>query len=459
MNNIISYIEENKQRYIDELSEFLRIQSISSSNAHNNETYRCAKWVETHLRDMGLENVEFVETEKHPIIYAEWMGAPGKPTVLLYGHYDVQPVDPVELWTNGPFEPTIRDGDIYARGATDDKGQVFTHIKAIEAYLKKEGKLPVNLKMVIEGEEEIGSANLDTFVRRNREKLKTDIVLISDTAMYAKGVPTICYGLRGLSYFQIDVTGPSRDLHSGSFGGTIQNPAQALAEILAACKDKNGKIKIPGFYDDVLKLTKKERDEFKKLPFKEKKYAKSLGVKEVFGEKGYTTLERVWARPTFEINGMWSGFTGEGAKTVLPAKAGAKVSMRLVPNQDPKKIARLFRKHMKAIAPKNVRIELTEMHGAKPALAEIDSLGVQAATEALRKGFGKRPLYQREGGSIPIVITFQQQLKATPVLLGFGLPDENAHSPDEHMNLGNFHAGIKTSAHFFDTLAEMSNGA
>lgn len=458
MNNIISYIEENKNRYVEELSDFLRMESISSSPQHKDETRRCAHWVETHLRDMGIENVEFIETEGHPIIYAEWMGAPGKPTVLLYGHYDVQPVDPIELWTAGPFEPTIRNGDIYARGSTDDKGQVFTHFKSVEAYMKQNGSLPVNLKMVIEGEEEIGSANLEKFVRENKEKLKSDIVLISDTAMYAKGVPTICYGLRGLSYFQIDMTGPNRDLHSGSFGGAVQNPAQGLAEMLASLKDKNGKIRIPGFYEDVRKLTKKEREAFAKLPFKERKYAKQLGVKELFGEKGYSTLERVWARPTFEINGMWSGFTGEGAKTVLPSKAHAKVSMRLVPDQNPNKIARLFKKHIKEITPENVTVELTQMHGAKPALAPIDSLGVQAAAEALKKGFGKKPLLQREGGSIPIVVTFQQFLKTTPVLLGFGLPDDNPHSPDEHFNLDNFHNGIKTSAYFFDTLASMSNG-
>ncbi len=458
MDKIISYIEENKNRYIEELSDFLRMESISALQEHKDETRRCAQWVESHIRDLGMENVEFIETKGHPIIYAEWMGAPGKPTVLLYGHYDVQPVDPIDLWTTGPFEPIIRNGDIYARGATDDKGQVFTHFKSVEAYMKQNGSLPVNLKMVIEGEEEIGSANLEKFVRENKEKLKADMVLISDTAMYAKGVPTICYGLRGLSYFQIDMTGPNRDLHSGSFGGAVQNPAQALAEMLASLKDKNGKIRIPGFYEDVRKLTKKEREAFAKLPFSERKYAKQLGVKELFGEKGYSTLERVWARPTFEINGMWSGFTGEGAKTVLPAKAHAKVSMRLVPDQNPNKIARLFKKHIKEITPKNVTVELTQMHGAKPALAPIDSLGVQAATEALQKGFGKKPLLQREGGSIPIVVTFQQVLKTTPVLLGFGLPDDNPHSPDEHFNLDNFHNGIKTSAHFFDTLAAMSNG-
>jgi acetylornithine deacetylase/succinyl-diaminopimelate desuccinylase-like protein len=457
MDSIISYIEQNKNRYVDELSEFLRLASISSSPQHREETYRCAKWVETHLRDMGLDTVEFIETEGHPILYADWLGAPGKPTVLLYGHYDVQPVDPIELWSADPFDPVIRNGDIFARGATDDKGQVFTHFKSVEAYLKNFGSLPVNLKMIIEGEEEIGSANLERYVRENVRKLEADIVLISDTAMYAKGIPTICYGLRGLSYFQIDVTGPARDLHSGSFGGAVQNPAQALAGMLASLKDKNGKIKIPGFYDDVRRLTKKERDAFAKLPFNQKKYAKELGVKALFGEKGYTTLERVWARPTFEINGMWSGFTGEGAKTVLPAKAHAKVSMRLVPDQDPAKISRLFNKHIRKLAPGTVTVEVQDMHGALPALAPIDSPAVRAAASALRKGFGKKPLYQREGGSIPIVVTFQQMLNATPVLLGFGLPDENAHSPDEHFDLGNFHNGIKTSAHFLDILAD-TNG-
>jgi acetylornithine deacetylase/succinyl-diaminopimelate desuccinylase-like protein len=459
MDKIIAYIEDNQSRYTNELSDFLRIESISSSSRHKDETYRCAKWVETHLLEMGIEHVEFIETARHPIIYAEWMGAPGKPTVLLYGHYDVQPVDPLELWISGPFEPTIRNGEIYARGATDDKGQVFTHLKSIEAYMRLNRSLPVNLKIIIEGEEEVGSANLDIFVRENKEKLAADIILISDTAMYAKGVPTICYGLRGLSYFQIDVTGPNRDLHSGSFGGAVQNPAQALSEMIASLKDKNGKIRIPGFYDDVRRLTKRERDAFAKLPFSQKKYAEQLGVRELYGEKGFSTLERVWARPTFEVNGIWGGFTGEGAKTVLPSKAHAKVSMRLVPDQDPDTIAGLFKKHIKKISPKNVTVELEEMHGAHPALAPMDSPGVEAARIALQKGFGKKPLYQREGGSIPIVVTFQQVLNATPVLLGFGLPTDNLHSPNEHMNLENFHNGIKTSAYFFDTLAEMSDGS
>ncbi len=458
MEKIISYIESNHDRYLDELKEVLRIESISALAANKEATRRCAQWIENHLRHIGMQRVELFDTPGHPIVYAEWMGAPGKPTILLYGHYDVQPVDPLDLWTTGPFEPDIRGGDIYARGATDDKGQLFVHFKSVEAYLKTTGSLPVNLKMILEGEEEIGSANLGKFVREQKDLLRADLVLISDTSMYAKGVPTICYGLRGLSYFQIEVTGPNRDLHSGSFGGVLHNPLQALAELLSKMHDKNGKVAIPGFYNDVRRLTKRERDAFAKLPFSEKKYAKSIGVKQLHGEKGFTTLERVWARPTFEVNGMWGGFIGEGAKTVLPAKAAAKISMRLVPDQDPKKIAVLFRKYIKKLAPKTVVVELTEMHGALPAVTPIDSVGVRAAAEALHKGFGKKPLYQREGGSIPIVVQFEQLLGVSSVLLGFGLPDENAHSPDEHLNLENFFNGIKTSAHFFDTYASMQNG-
>jgi acetylornithine deacetylase/succinyl-diaminopimelate desuccinylase-like protein len=456
MDNIISYIDANKERFLEELKDFLKIESISALPAHKEATYRCARWVEDHLKLIGMQNVQLFDTPGHPIVYAERMDAPGMPTVLLYGHYDVQPVDPLNKWIDGPFEPTVRGDDIYARGATDDKGQVFVHFKSVEAYLKNNGALPVNLKMIIEGEQEIGSLNLETFVKGHKDLLASDIVLISDTSMYAKGVPTICYGLRGLSYFQIDVTGPNRDLHSGSFGGVIHNPIQALSELLARMHDKNGKVAIPGFYDDVSNLTKKEREAFSKLPYSDRKYAKSLGVKVLYGEKGYSTLERVWARPTFEINGIWGGFQGEGAKTVIPSKASAKISMRLVPDQNPKRVAKLFKDYIKKIAPKTVQVELTEMHGALPAITPIDSLGVRAGAEAIHKGFGKKPLYQREGGSIPIVIQFQQILNVTSVLLGFGLPNENAHSPNEHFNLENFYSGIKTSAHFFDTLAAMS---
>jgi acetylornithine deacetylase/succinyl-diaminopimelate desuccinylase-like protein len=378
--------------------------------------------------------------------------------VLLYGHYDVQPPEPLELWTSPPFEATIRNGNLYARGSADDKGQIFIHMKAIEAYLKNGGTLPVNLKIIFEGEEEIGSEHLETFVRANKQMLKADLVLISDSSMFAKGVPSICYGLRGLAYMQVDLMGPNKDLHSGSFGGTVHNPIQALSEIIASLHDKNGRVTIPGFYDDVRALSARERAAFKKLPWSDVKYAKGLGVKQLYGEKGFTTLERVWARPTLECNGIWGGFMGEGAKTVLPSKASAKISMRLVADQKAGKIAKLFEKHIMKIAPKSVTVSVKYLHGGEAALTPIDSPGVMAAVAALEKGFGKKPLYQREGGSIPIVVQFKQMLGLDTVLLGFGLPDENAHAPDEFLNLDNFHGGIRTSIHFFNELPSYMNG-
>jgi acetylornithine deacetylase/succinyl-diaminopimelate desuccinylase-like protein len=458
MENVLSYIDQNKDRYIKELTELLAIPSVSTNKENVPDIERCARWVSDHMQNIGVENVQIISTPGHPVVYGDWLHAPGKPTVLLYGHYDVQPAEPLELWTSPPFQATIRGENLYARGAADDKGQVFIHLKSIEAYLKNQGSLPVNLKLLIEGEEEIGSEHLETFVRENKEMLKADLVLISDSSMFAKGVPSICYSLRGLSYMQIDLVGPNRDLHSGSFGGSVHNPIQALAEIIAQLHDRNGKITIPGFYKDVRKLTKKERKSFKKLPWSDKKYAKDLGVKELYGEKGYTTLERLWARPTLECNGIWGGFIGEGAKTVLPAKASAKISMRLVPDQDSEKIAKRFERHIKKIAPKTVKITVRNLHGGEAAITPIDSPGVMAAVDALEKGFGKKPLYQREGGSIPIVVQFKKLLGLDTVLLGFGLPDENAHAPDEFINLDNFFGGIRTSAHFFNTLPEYMNG-
>jgi len=329
---------------------------------------------------------------------------------------------------------------------------VFIHFKAIEAYMKNHGKLPVNIKMLIEGEEEVGSANLENFVKEHAEMLKADLVLISDSSMFKKGVPSVCYGLRGLAYMEVEVTGPNRDLHSGTFGGSVHNPIQALSEMIASLHDKNGRVTIPGFYDDVRPLTKAERNAFKKLPWSDKAYAKDLGVRELYGEKGYTTLERVWARPTLECNGIWGGYTGEGAKTVLPSKAFAKISMRLVPDQTSAKIAKLFEKHIRRIAPKTVTVNVRTLHGGEPAITPIDSPGVRAAVAALEKGFGKKPLYQREGGSIPIVVQFKEILGLDTVLLGFGLPDENAHAPDEHINLDNFFGGMRTSVHFYQEL-------
>lgn len=452
MKNVLSYIEQNKDRYLAELKDLLAIPSVSTNKENTTDIRRCADWVADHMRSIGLQNVQVMPTGGHPAVYADWLDAPGKPTVLLYGHYDVQPPEPLELWTSPPFEATIRNGNLYARGSADDKGQVFIHLKSIEAYLKNPGSLPINLKLLIEGEEEIGSENLEHFVKEHKQMLKADLVLISDSSMFAKGIPSICYGLRGLAYMQIDLTGPNKDLHSGSFGGTVHNPIQALSEIIAQLHDKNGKITIPGFYKDVRPLSKKERDAFKKLPWSDKKYAKDLGVQQLYGEKGFTTLERVWARPTLECNGIWGGFTGEGAKTVLPSKASAKISMRLVPDQKSDKAAKLFEKQIRKIAPKSVTVTVRNLHGGEAAITPIDSPGVMAAVAALEKGFGKKPLYQREGGSIPIVVQFKQLLGLDTVLLGFGLPDENAHAPDEFLNLDNFYGGIKTSAHFFNEL-------
>ncbi|HUI09879.1 MAG TPA: dipeptidase [Bacteroidota bacterium] len=458
MQSLLSYVDANKDRYMSELRELLAIPSVSTDADRSTDVQRCARWVADHMTSIGLQHVGIFPTPGHPIVYGDWLNAPGKPTVLLYGHYDVQPVEPLDLWTSPPFEATVREGKLYARGAADDKGQVYIHLKSLEAFLRNGGDLPVNVKLLIEGEEEIGSDNLGTFVRDKKEMLKADLVLISDSAMFAPGVPSICYGLRGLAYMQVDLVGPDKDLHSGSFGGTVHNPIQALTEIIASLHDRNGKVTIPGFYRDVLPLTKKERDAYKKLPWSDRKYAKELGVAQLYGEKGFTTLERVWARPTLECNGIWGGFTGDGAKTVLPSKASAKISMRIVPNQTAEKTAKLFEKHIRKIAPKTVKITVRNLHGGEPAITPIDSPGVQAAISALEKGFGKKPLYQREGGSIPIVVEFKQLLGIDTVLLGFGRPDENAHAPDEFIDLDNFYGGIRTSLHFFNELPHHITG-
>ena len=452
MESILSAIASNHDRYLRELTEFLSIPSVSTNAENVPDIARCADWVAAQMRTIGLQKVEIFPTGGHPVVYGEWLNAPGKPTLLIYGHYDVQPAEPLELWTTPPFQATVRDGNLFARGSEDDKGQVFIHLKSIEAYLANGGTLPLNVKLLIEGEEEIGSEHLDGFIAEHKELLRADLVIISDSGMYKKGVPSICYGLRGLSYMQIDLVGPNKDLHSGSFGGTVLNPIQALSEIIAKLHDKNGRITIPGFYDDVLPLTKKERGAFRKLPWSDRTYAKDLGVKELYGEKGFTTLERVWARPTVECNGIWGGFTGEGAKTVLPSKASAKISMRLVPHQNSTKAARQFEKYVKKIAPKSVTLTVKYLHGGEPAITPIDSPGVRAAVIALEKGFGKKPLYQREGGSIPIVVQFKKLLNADTVLLGFGLPEGNAHAPDEFLNLENFFGGIRTVAHFYREL-------
>ena len=453
MDKVIDFINVNRDRYLDELKALLAIPSISALPEHAADVKRCAEWCADEMRRIGLQNVRLIDTPGNPVVYGDWLGAPGAPTILFYGHYDVQPVDPIDLWESPPFDATIRDGEIYARGSADDKGQVFMHFKAVEAYMKQTGRLPVNIKFILEGEEEVGSAHLDDFVRAHRGELGADVVVISDSPMFARGVPSMCYGLRGLVYFQIDLRGSSTDLHSGSFGGAVANPAMVLSQMLAQMKDRGGRIRIPGFYDDVVPLQDEERKAWASLPFNERKYKKDFGIPKVFGESGYTTLERTWARPTFEINGLLSGFTGEGAKTVLPAVAMAKVSMRLVPNQDPDKIAKLFEEYVREVAPKTVEVKVTRMHGGKPWMASYDNPFIQAAGRAIEKGFGQKPVFTREGGSIPVVSTFQEELGLPSVLFGVGLPDENAHAPNEKLDVGNFHNGIIASAMLYDELS------
>ena len=456
MQDVIEYIEKNHDRYLEELCEFLRIPSISTDPANKQEVRKAAEFVRDQLKEAGLAKVEIFPTQGHPIVYAEQVVEKGKPTVLIYGHYDVQPVDPLGLWESAPFEPTIRNGELYARGAADDKGQVFIHFKSAEAFMNTRKQLPVNIKFLIEGEEEIGSPFLDPFIETHQDLLKADVVMISDTTMFARGVPSLCYGLRGLVYFQLDLQGANTDLHSGSFGGTVVNPGFELSKMLAAMKDEKGRILIPHFYDNVRDLTERERQEFARLPFDEAAYRGAIGLRELSGEEGYTPLERLWLRPTFEINGLESGFTGEGAKTVLPARAMAKVSMRLVPDQDPDTIADLFEDYVRALVPPSVDLQVTRMHGGKPWVAALNHPALVAAAEAIKKAFGKEPVFQREGGSIPVVATFAELLNIPTVLMGIGLPDENAHAPNEKLDLDNFYGGLKSAAYFLDELSRAS---
>jgi len=456
MDNVIDFINVNRDRYLEELKALLAIPSISALPEHAADVTRCAEWCADEMRRIGLENVKLIATPGNPVAYGDWLHAEGAPTILFYGHYDVQPVDPLNLWTSPPFEATVRDGEIYARGSADDKGQVFMHLKAVEAHLKQNGRLPVNIKFILEGEEEVGSAHLDHFIRQHKDDLSADVVVISDSAMFGRGVPSMCYGLRGLVYFQIDLRGSSTDLHSGSFGGAVANPGMVLAQVLAQMKDRGGRIKITGFYDDVVALQEEERQAWATLPYNEKQYKKDFGIPKLFGETGYTTLERTWARPTFEVNGLLSGFTGEGAKTVLPAVAMAKVSMRLVPNQDPDKTATLFEDYVRKITPKTMELKVTRMHGGKPWMTAYDNPFVQAAGRAIERGFGRKPVFTREGGSIPVVSTFQEELGLPSVLFGVGLPDENAHAPNEKLDVGNFHNGIIASAILYEEIASIA---
>ena len=454
MNEIIDFINANRDRYVDELKRYLAIPSISALPDHAGDVRACAEWTAAEMKRIGLEHVRLIETPGNPVVCGDWLHAEGAPTILFYGHYDVQPVDPLDLWESPPFEAAVRQGEIYARGAADDKGQVFMHCKAVEACLRRAGRLPVNVRFVIEGEEEIGSVHLDAFVRERRDELAADVVVISDSPMFDRGVPSICYGLRGLAYLQIDLRGSRSDLHSGSFGGAVANPAFVLAQVLSRMKDRGGRVTAPGFYDDVRPLRAGERAEFARLPFNERRYRNELGAPKLFGERGYTTLERLWARPTFEVNGLLSGFTGDGAKTVIPAVAMAKVSMRLVPDQDPGRVADLFEAHLRKVTPPTVELTVTRMHGGRPWMTEFDNPFVQAAGRAVERGFGRRPVFNREGGSIPVVATFQEVLGLPAVLFGVGLPDENAHAPNEKLDLGNFHNGIVASAVLYDEIGK-----
>jgi acetylornithine deacetylase/succinyl-diaminopimelate desuccinylase-like protein len=455
MSDYIQFIESNKDRFFTELVDFLKIPSVSSQAEHNPDTRKAADWLVTQLNDIGMPRVELYETAGHPVVYAEDLsaGADAK-TVLIYGHYDVQPVDPIELWNSPPFEPVVNDGKIYARGSSDDKGQVFAHIKAVEAYQKTNGKLPVNIKFMIEGEEECGSNNLDVFIRKHKEMLKCDTVMVSDTEWFAEGLPSICYSLRGLSYIEITVTGPNRDLHSGTYGGAVDNPLNVLCDIVSSLKDKYGRITIPGFYDDVKPLSAEEREGFAKLPFNYEEYTEELGVADGNGEFGFTTLERTWARPTLDLNGIYGGYTGEGAKTILPSKASAKISMRLVPYQNHEDITAKITKHLQAITPPTVKLDITPLHGGNPVMIELESEGLNAAKRAMNRAFGKDPIMMREGGSIPIVEMFGSELNAPTILMGIGLPSDNIHSPNESFSIDNFFGGIKASAIFLEEFAK-----
>ena len=457
-DRVINHIDENVDTAIEELKEFLRIPSVSARSEHNGDVRRAAEWVRDAAIAAGLENATIMETAGHPVVYADWTHAHDAPTVLIYGHYDVQPAEPLELWTSPPFEPDVRDGDIYARGSVDDKGQVHLHLKGIDALMKQEGKLPVNVKLIIEGEEEIGSPNLAGFVRENADLLACDAVVISDTPMYDYDMPSITYGLRGLAYFEVHVRGADRDLHSGMFGGAVANPINALCSLIGGMKDEKNRITLPGFYDTVRDVTPEERESLARLPYDAAEFERMIDIPATVGEEGYTDLERLWARPTLDVCGIWGGYTGEGAKTVLPSEATAKISMRLVAHQNPDDVARQLKEYLDANAPEGVTVTMTDLHGGDPALTPTDTPVVRAGLQALRKAFGTEPFLIRNGGSIPIVTDLENILEAPVVLIGFGLPDQNAHAPDEKMNLANYHRGIRTSALFLREFAAISNG-
>jgi acetylornithine deacetylase/succinyl-diaminopimelate desuccinylase-like protein len=445
------YVQENETRFLEELKDLLRIPSISTSPEHNEATHRAADFVVDHLLAAGLQNVELIETERHPLVYADWMHAPGKPTVLCYGHFDVQPPDPLELWESPPFEPTERNGNLYARGSADDKGQMFSHIKAIEAIKAIYGKPPVNIKFLIEGEEEVGGISVAEYVAKNPEKLKADVALVSDTEMYEAGLPTLNIGLRGLVYMEIEARGPMRDLHSGLYGGAAPNAVFGLIELLSKAKDANGHIQIPGIYNDVEPPSAEEKESWKHLPFDEDEYLKNeVGSTALTGEPGYSVFERTWARPTFEVHGIAGGFTGTGAKTVIPAKAVAKVSIRLVPRQDPDKVLRAVEQWVKENAPRGIQCEIRVLSSGPGLMVNTDHPAIRVAAKAFSDIFGKPTVFTRSGGSIPIVGDFANHLGIPTILMGFGLPDDGLHSPNEKYCIRNYYDGIRTIAHFFE---------
>lgn len=458
MTKVDDYLEQNAGRFEDELCQLLSIPSVSADSRHRDDVRRAAGWVAAQTRSLGLAT-EVVETAGHPIVYARSPAVPQAPTVLVYGHYDVQPPDPLDEWISPPFEPTRRDGNLYARGATDDKGQMLTHVKSAEALIRTMGRLPVCLKFLIEGEEEVGSANLEPFIKGNRDRLACDVVVVSDTSQLGPGRPAITYGLRGIAYFELRLIGPKQDLHSGVFGGAVTNPANALAKMLAALVNGKGQVQMSGFYDDVVPLSDIERKQFAALGQDDAGFMKQLGVEALTGEEGFTTLERRWARPTFDINGLWGGYQGEGSKTVLPARAGAKFSFRLVPRQDPEKIHAALERRLTELCPPGIRMELIAYHGAPGIVVPLDSPYVAAAARAIEHGFGRAPEMIREGGTIPVATTFREELGVDTLFLGWGQNDDNAHSPNEKFSLADFHRGIKASTNLWGELAALGSPA
>ena len=462
MEGVVSvgeFVTQNQQRFQADLFRLLEIPSVSTDPERKGEVARCAEEVAAQMRQAGLEQVQVMETGGHPLVYGQWLGAPGKPTVLIYGHYDVQPEDPIDLWTSPPFTPTVRDGKVFARGATDDKGQMIAHVKAVESLMKTEGKLPVNVKFVIEGEEEIGSRNLAPFLESHKELLGSDVLVVSDSAMFAPGKPSIVYGLRGLAYVQVDLKGADSDLHSGVFGGAVPNPGFELCKVVAQLKDANERVTVPGFYDKVIDLTPQEREDYARLPFDAEEFRRELNVPGLSGEQGWTPLEQRSGRPTLEVNGMLCGWTGPGAKTVLPNKAMAKISCRLVPNQDPEEIAQLLTDHIKKLCPPTVECEITSLHGGKPWVTPRQHPALDCANRAVEAVFGQSALFVREGGSIPIVVDFQTILGLPGLLVGFGLNTENLHAPDAHFDLGNYQAGIRLSVELLRQLSDYQKPA